>query len=137
MDSRGDCQTMTTSPQDRRLMFAQLYENYLKSEIDQTISPSDTMMNQWYFPVGLSAAQVVYAACLCSWVGEVKAILDLPCGHGRVLRHLTKLFPGAKLDACDLDKEGVEFCERQFNARGIVSNEDLLQVDFAHEPRTD
>jgi trans-aconitate methyltransferase len=57
-------------------------------------------------------------------------VLDLPCGHGRVLRHLVKLFPGATFDACDLDAEGVRFCERTFGARGIVSSEELANVAF-------
>ena len=35
-------------------------------------------------------------------------ILDLPCGHGRVLRVLRAAFPGAELTACDIDRDAVD-----------------------------
>jgi hypothetical protein len=54
----------------------------------------------------------------------------MPCGHGRVLRHLTKLFPNAQIDACDLDSEGVNFCSDTFGANPIISQEDLTLVRF-------
>jgi len=43
-------------------------------------------------------------------------ILDLPCGHGRVLRHLRADFPKAEITACDILKDGVDFCARTFGA---------------------
>jgi SAM-dependent methyltransferase len=37
-------------------------------------------------------------------------ILDLPCGHGRVARHLRHRWPDAIVNVADTDKEGVKFC---------------------------
>jgi SAM-dependent methyltransferase len=88
------------------------------------------MNNQWYFEVGRSAVEVVMAAGSASMLRAVNRVLDLPCGHGRVLRHLVRLFPDAAFDACDLDQDGVEFCAATFGARPIVSVADLTAVDF-------
>jgi SAM-dependent methyltransferase len=106
------------------------HDAYASTDIDKRISPTETMFNPWYFSVGRSAVEVVLAACAASWVTDVRRVLDVPCGHGRVLRHLTKLFPGAQFDACDLDEDGVRFCAETFGARPVVSNPDLSAVDF-------
>jgi hypothetical protein len=115
--------------EERRRHFTRLYEQYLASTVDDHISPTDTMANPWYMAIGASAAGAVYAACLTSWVQRVDAVLDLPRGHGRVLRHLVKLFPDARFDACDLDRDGVDFCARRFGATPLHSREDLTASD--------
>jgi SAM-dependent methyltransferase len=106
------------------------FREYQASEVDRTISPGETMNDRWYFDAGLGAVQNVVLGLLSSHLAEVRSVLDLPCGHGRVLRHLVKLFPAARFDACDLDAEGVRFCERTFGARGIVSSAELTEVDL-------
>lgn len=108
----------------------QRYREYLKASIDLTISPNETMYNEWYFQIGRSAADNIALAVLSSQLTEVRNILDLPCGHGRVLRHLVKLFPNATIDACDLDEDGVLFCANTFGARPIKSEEELTSVLF-------
>jgi cyclopropane fatty-acyl-phospholipid synthase-like methyltransferase len=60
----------------------------------------------------------------------VHAGLDLACGHGRVLRHLVKLFPDARFDAADTDTDGVNFCANQFGANPIYSSENLADVSL-------
>lgn len=62
--------------------------------------------------------------------GDVGRVLDLGCGHGRVLRHLRRRFPEAELVACDVDAEAVGFCAREFGARPLVSSTALGQVPF-------
>jgi SAM-dependent methyltransferase len=62
----------------------------------------------------------------------VRSILDLPCGHGRVLRALKARFPEAKLTACDIDRDGVDFCAEVFDATPVYSVEnpaDLVLTD--------
>lgn len=121
---------MLIDGKDRLVYFADLFAGYLRAQIDDCISPSETMHNQWYMPVGVSAARAIYSACVTSWIGKVSSVLDLPCGHGRVLRHLVKLFPDARFDAADLDRDGVDFCAKRFGARPVYSEEDLTHVDF-------
>ena len=98
--------------------------------VNRKLSPNDTMKGDNYFEVGTSAVEVIIAACLVSKLTEVTRVLDLPCGHGRVLRHLVALFPDAQIDACDLDKEGVEFCASTFPVRPIFSVDELTEVKF-------
>lgn len=121
---------MIIDGKDRLVYFSELFKAYLESKVDDYVSPTDTMMNEWYMSVGESGARAVYAACVASWLGKVTSVLDLPCGHGRVLRHLIKLFPHATFDAADLDREGVDFCAKRFGATPIYSEEDLTKVDF-------
>jgi SAM-dependent methyltransferase len=104
--------------------------SYKPSEVDRRISPSETMRDDNYFWVGESAVDVVVRACMASQLTEVKRVLDMPCGHGRVLRHLVRLFADAAFDACDLDAVGVDFCAATFGARPILSKEDLTTVEF-------
>jgi len=91
------------------------------------------MLNEWYLDVGYSAVQNIAQGYLCSWAGPVKKMLDLPCGHGRVLRHLVNLFPEAEVHTCDLDRSGVDFCRDTFGAKPIYSIEELSDVQFPME----
>jgi SAM-dependent methyltransferase len=109
---------------------SRLWKNYETQAVDSRISPNDKMNDQWYFQVGKSAVENIGIACIASKVHEVKKVLDIPCGHGRVLRYLVKLFPGAEFHACDLDTDGVDFCASTFGARPIYSREELAAVDF-------
>src|SRR4051812_37937577 len=79
-----------------------------------------------YLRVGLSAISCIDAA----GVRDPGAILDLPCGHGRVLRALKAAFPRAELTASDIDREGVDFCAERFGARPIYSSAELDHVDL-------
>ncbi|MFN7054628.1 class I SAM-dependent methyltransferase [Hyphomonas sp.] len=115
---------------DALVRFAHLYEAYLQAEIDMTLSPEESMGNEWYAGVGESGAKAVTLACMSSWLSDVRTVLDMPCGHGRVLRHLVKLFPGAVFDACDIDKPGIEFCASQFGATPILSKARPEDVAF-------
>lgn len=103
---------------------------YRDAEIDRTISASETMHNQWYFEVGASAIDNIVLSWISSGADRINRVLDLPCGHGRVLRHLTKLLPDARFDACDLDESGIAFCAETFAARPLSSKEDLTQMQF-------
>jgi SAM-dependent methyltransferase len=119
---------MAEPTKNRHLRFAEQYARYLESKIDDHVSPKDTMFNQWYNAIGKDAATAVYGACVVSYAHQVRAVLDLPCGHGRVLRHLVKLFPDAAFDVCDIDRDGMEFCASRFGARPLQAHEDLTQM---------
>lgn len=110
-----------------------IYGHYNSSVVEPKISPTDTMFNEWYWPVGKSAVEVIVAAMVASKVHKVERVLDMPCGHGRVTRHLRSLFPQAELHCCDLDVDGVNFCAETFGAIPIFSNEELTTIDFKTE----
>ena len=73
-----------------------------------------------YFNVGEEAIQLIQR--LRPELPATATILDLPCGHGRVLRHLRRRFPDAWLACSDIDREAVDFCSANFGATGFHSN---------------
>ena len=83
-----------------------------------------------YFACGASAMRAIKTAPL---LGIPKAILDLPCGHGRVTRHLRDAYPDAELFVSDLDEPGADFCAAEFNATKLVSSLDLSDIDFGRK----
>jgi SAM-dependent methyltransferase len=110
-----------------------LLNHYEAAKVNTSLSPTDTMSNQWYFEVGRSAVEVILAALAASKLQQVRKVLDVPCGHGRVLRHLVCLFPEAEIHACDLDEAGLDYCASTFGVRKIYSQEELSEVDFGGE----
>jgi SAM-dependent methyltransferase len=101
--------------------------------MDLTIAPDDGMVLRdhppdhalgHYLESGRTALRCVRAALAAAGTADVRRILDLPCGHGRVLRVLKAAFPDAALTACDIDRAGVDFCARQFGAEPVYSVED-------------
>ena len=108
----------------------EMFKNYESRDLIEVISNNDPMNNQWYFSVGRSAVEVIAAAIMASNIQNVNKALDLACGYGRVLRHIVNLFPEAEFHACDLDKDGVEFCAETFGAIPIYSPEELTDLKF-------
>jgi SAM-dependent methyltransferase len=100
-------------------------------EAKQSISPQDGMYDPaWpnaYRYWGRSAIRCIHHALDLTGV-EPARILDLPSGHGRVLRWLAAEFPQATITACDLDRDGVDFCAREFGAIPIYSSEAPEQI---------
>lgn len=76
-----------------------------------------------YIGVGQSALHCIRVAMQAAGIGSFTNILDLPCGHGRVLRHLHDAFPGARLTACDLNIPGTLFCAATFGAEPVPGHE--------------
>lgn len=100
----------------------------LLNQVDSRISPGDGMYTgdgAHYYGVGLSAIRCIEEAITSAQPGSVNRILDLPCGHGRVLRFLVRRFPQAEITASDLDQKGVEFCAEVFGTEAIYSAPDL------------
>ena len=99
------------------------------------ISQNDGMFegnSEHYFHVGESAIQSIHSAISDSGkkTEDIKNILDLPCGHGRVLRFLKADFPDARITACDLDKDGVDFCTKTFGAIPVYSSNILSEISL-------
>jgi len=113
----------------RRHYHDYLLEHYLVDG-DRTISPDDAMLHDGpnaYFMASLSALHQIDVALRASAraFGDVQRILDIPCGHGRVLRALRAAMPAAEIVACDIDRSGVDFCARQFDATPVYSCADV------------
>lgn len=109
----------------------QIYAAYSQAQINRKLHPADVMFQtgpSWYWAVGESAMQVICSVLGLSWIASVRRILDLPCGHGRVTRHLRAGFPQAHLYCCDIDGEGADFCAAEFNGIAIHSEPDLTSV---------
>lgn len=110
-----------------------LLEEQPESVID-TLDPADTMYtgdSMHYRRVGLSALKCVRLALLAAGKDEVSHLLDCPCGFGRVLRVFKAAFPAARLAACDLDRQAVDFCARVFGATPYYSNADPQRIELA------
>lgn len=109
-------------------------KNYTDN-VDKTISHHDSMFQgnlDHYFYVGCSAIQCINSALKIAHKDEssVVNILDLPCGYGRITRWLTTAFPEAEITACDLDRQGVEFCKEQFGAKPAYSDINPENIHF-------
>jgi SAM-dependent methyltransferase len=89
-----------------------------------------------YFSVGRSALRCINVSLMAAGIEpvSVRTILDLPCGHGRVLRHLSEAFPDADITACDLLRDGVDYCAGTFGARPLYSDENAANI--ALEPNS-
>jgi SAM-dependent methyltransferase len=86
------------------------------------IAPADGMYagsSEHYFHVGQSALRCVKLALLAAGKEDVRSALDFACGYGRVLRALHAAFPRARLTACDLLHDAVDFCARRFGAAPV------------------
>jgi len=106
---------------------------YKQKQVLETIAVDDEMWpggEQWYFSVGQDGLQNVLRALSLSRLQSVGRILDLPCGHGRVARHLRAAFPDGQLTFCDLNRSGVDFCGESFHGSGVYSSPELTDVEF-------
>ena len=95
-------------------------------QISTEISRNDRMFAgniAHYLGVGQSALRCIQGALALVGAAEPRRILDLPCGHGRVLRTLRAAYPESEVTACDLDWDGVEYCAKAFGAVPVRSVE--------------
>jgi SAM-dependent methyltransferase len=93
-------------------------------EVSWVVSPNEQMPTSdlpGYMATGQSALKAIRLALLAARAPEPRSILDLPCGHGRVMRWLAAAYPEASLSACDLLTDGADFCAETFGAKAIHS----------------
>jgi SAM-dependent methyltransferase len=97
------------------------------------ISPDDEMCMSTpenYYGFGLAALSNVRIAIRIAGNRDPMNILDLPSGYGRVLRMLRAAFPRARVTACDLNNEAVDYCARIFGAIPAYSTEAPAEIDL-------
>jgi SAM-dependent methyltransferase len=93
-------------------------------EVDRTIASGERMPASdldGYLATGESALKAIRLALSAARAQAPSRILDLPCGHGRVLRWLRAAYPDAEIVASDLLEDGVDFCAAQYGARPVLS----------------
>ena len=98
------------------------------SEHDGMLARGEPGANEHYFAVGRSAIEVIVAAMIAAEKAEIATVLDLPCGGGRVTRHLKAFFTEAQLFVGDLDRACESFVVEKFDARVAVAPVDFVGV---------
>lgn len=113
-------------------------ERELLSKVSSRIYYNDGMYDgngAHYYKVGLSAIHCIDEALrrakLTANSKELRTILDLPCGSGRVMRFLVQRFPEAEITACELEPGPVQFCVRAFGAEPAYSSANLDEVSLS------
>jgi SAM-dependent methyltransferase len=101
--------------------------------VPHEISMEDRMFTgnpRQYLKVGRSAMRCIESAMQAVNMthDKVQRVLDLPSGHGRVLRHLKNGFPKAEITACDLERVAVDYCAEKFGVRPIYSTAEVPKV---------
>lgn len=101
------------------------------------ISPNDGMFYmdenvEHYISVGVSAIQNIEEALKLGnkQFEDLNSVLDIPCGHGRVLRHLVKKISPGKITACEIIEDAVDFCVKEFGCKGFISSNDFNKLTF-------
>ena len=59
---------------------------------------------------------------------DVGRWLDFGSGYGRVIRFLVERVPRDRVVACDVVREGVDFCSAEFGVRALYSTADLTRL---------
>lgn len=100
--------------------------------LDLMLAPVSQEGLDHYLSVGLSALtniEATFAACNLTWA-DIHTCLDLPCGHGRVLRWLRGKMDPAGISACEIDRQAADFCHEEFGAKALYSNDDPKKMSF-------
>jgi SAM-dependent methyltransferase len=108
------------------------WTNYRAETLDRTIYQHDDMFEgdlQHYLFSGTSALEVISEAMLLARKMRFDNVLDVPCGYGRVTRHLVKFFPDSQIFVSEKDKAKQHFCASAFG-----TNELDLPLDFRGQP---
>ncbi|WP_455959836.1 class I SAM-dependent methyltransferase [Methylorubrum aminovorans] len=101
---------------------ASAWRLYSERTVDQEISQFEDMIGEGpdavksYRNVGLTALRAISEAMALTGRTTFADILDLPCGGGRVLRHLKAFFPHSRLHVADIDQNKLNSVVAQFGA---------------------
>ena len=88
-----------------------------------------------YMRIGRSSVRLLEEslASLDRGPEDVRAVLDLGCGYGRVTRQLVRSFDAQAVSVFDVDPGAAEFCEQEFGVNGLSFKDrwDWSAVPFA------
>lgn len=114
-------------------------EKELVEKVSSIIDRKDTMYAGdavHYLSAGLSGLRCVEQALKAAgkeiWKG---AILDFPCGYGRVLRFMRVRFPDARITAAEIDRDAFQFCATTFHVTPLESKIPIsaLELDAKYD----
>lgn len=116
----------------------QIVETYSRASVNHARSPKETHADHFATPEGFAkycrdgerGLEIILAASVAAGQTAPRYILDMPCGFGRVARHIRAAFPAAHLTVCDLEPEMLEFCSAEYDAEAVRSSLDLSAVRF-------
>ena len=113
------------------LAAASALERYPDGVIEE-VSPRDHMfrVKERYLRAGQKALDCIRLGMVAAGKTGVASALDLPSGHGRVLRWIKAEFPDARLGAGDIDHDGVDFCAATFGATPVYGHEDPADIEI-------
>jgi SAM-dependent methyltransferase len=77
-----------------------------------------------YYKTGRTTIRRARLAMLQTRKLDLHRILDFGCGYGRILRQFKAAFPEARLAACDILPEAVDFCAETFGAEPVYAADD-------------
>jgi SAM-dependent methyltransferase len=106
--------------------------SYQSAEISKEIGPHDGMFapgvpgsEAHYFSVGKSAIEAIAQVMVATRKTSFGKVLDLPCGGGRVTRHLVKFFSDSEIFISELDRRNENFTAETFGVKPIVASPDF------------
>jgi SAM-dependent methyltransferase len=105
----------------------------MSDQVIEEISPRDNMFRgkkERYLNAGRRGVDCIRLGMVSAAKTGVGRVLDLPSGHGRVLRWIKAEFPAAQLAACDIDHDGVDFCAETFGAQPVYGQADPADVEI-------
>lgn len=112
------------------------YSTYLTTEICSEICEHDDMFVSdrldHYLSVGRSAIDIILQVMVSAQRDHFSSVLDLPCGGGRVTRHLKAFLPDAQLFVGDLNKQKEAFVIAKFGAATIDPQADFSAAPSCH-----
>lgn len=108
---------------------------YRSAAVSTEISEHDKMFArgvpgamEHYLSVGYSAIETVARAMICAGKTDIRSVLDLPSGAGRVTRHLRAFFPAASLGVGDIDVPARQFAAQAFAAEIVDPRPDFRDL---------
>jgi len=92
--------------------------------VDFPVPPNHSMRGtssatiRHYYESGLTTLIPITVAAMCNGVSlnQGETVLDFGCGVGRQLLHLTRLYPGIEIAACDVNDDSIAFVRAAYPA---------------------
>lgn len=99
--------------------------------VSRVISNNDHMALGVGVDQCLGGGKIALDLCTKILAGRTpERILDFPSGHGRVMRWFRHQWPKADLYAVEVDADALDFREREFDAKKIISCPEIESLEL-------